>query len=77
MLRTAILAAAALALGLASAAAQTETVIVRGSRDASSPDICLRIADAKVKEDEKNRLKKQAELDAKAQAAAKKQNAKS
>jgi hypothetical protein len=50
MLRTAILTAGALALGLASAAAQTETVIVRGSRDASSPDICLRIADAKVKE---------------------------
>lgn len=51
MFKTAILAAAALALGSApAAAAQTETVIVQGSRGASSPDICLKIADAKVKE---------------------------
>jgi len=49
MIKAAILTAMALALGCASAAA-TETVIVRGSRDASSPDICLKIADAKVKE---------------------------
>jgi hypothetical protein len=48
MIKAAILTAMALALGSAAAAA-TETVIVRGSRDASSPDICLKIADAKVK----------------------------
>lgn len=49
MIKAAILTAMALALGSASAAA-TETVIVHGSRGASSTDICLKIADAKVKE---------------------------
>ena len=49
MIKAAILTAMALALGSVSAAA-TETVIVQGSREASSPDICLKIADAKVKE---------------------------